>query len=278
MTKTRSPASAARRLCRGAVLVALLVGACGEADRAQDGAAEPLTVFAAASLRDVMLEQAREYRRLGGRELEFNFAGSNVLALQLEASPGAADVFLSADSLWVEYLERAGLVRSESTVRFLSNQLVVVAATTSPLAFAELGALASADVRYLAIGHPEAVPAGRYARAALERVAVDSGPLWSQVEERIAPAADVRAVLALVEARDDTVGIVYRTDALSSTAVRSLLEIPGSSTPPIGYFAAVTRESEHIEAATELVEYLAGEEARPIFERHGFDVPVVPRG
>ncbi len=235
-------------------------------------------VFAAASLREVMVDQAARFERQYGVELSFNFAGSNVLALQIEASPGAADVFLSANRLWTDYLDEAGLVVSGSRVRFLSNRLVIVAASTSPLGVSQVSDIASPAVRYLAIGHPEAVPAGRYARAFLESVTFEGSSLWRLVEDRIAPAADVRAGLALVESRDDTLGIVYRTDALSSARARVLLEVPESSTPPIGYFAAVTRDTADPEAATELVRFLLSDEARTVFERHGFVAPAVPSG
>lgn len=267
----------ARRLRRGLAVLALL-GACGDTGLPSSAAPERVMVFAAASLRDVMREQARRFERRGSLELSFNFAGSNVLALQLEASPRAADVFLSADRLWTDYLEDAGLIDSGSRVRFLSNRLVVVAAHTSPLAISEVGELVSPEVRYLAVGHPDAVPAGRYARAFLESVLLEGGTLWQLVEERIAPAADVRAALALVEARDDTIGIVYRTDARSSERTRVLLEIPEASTPPIGYFAAVTRETAHRELANEFVRFLVSDEAKAIFERHGFRAPAVPSG
>ncbi len=261
---------------RGLALAALL-GACAGGDRAPRAGTE-LMVFAAASLRDVMLDQAAEWQRRGGPELEFNFAGSNVLARQLEASPRAADVILSADRLWIDHLERAGLLLPGSTTLFLSNRLVVVAARTSAIAVDELSDLAAPGIRYLAVGHPDAVPAGRYARAALERLLLDGVPLWQRLQERVAPAADVRAALALVEARDDTVGIVYRTDALASDRVRVLLEIPDSLAPPIGYFAAVGRETAHREAATDLVRYLGSVEAAEIFERHGFQSAAVAHG
>ncbi len=254
---------------RRALALLALLSACAGGERTPHSDTE-LMVFAAASLRDVMLDQAAELERRGGPALAFNFAGSNVLALQLEASPRSADVFLSADRLWIDHLDRRGLLLPGSTTPFLSNKLVIVAARTSPIAVGELAELTSPAIRYLAVGHPEAVPAGRYARTLLESVRVDGVPLWERVKPRLAPASDARAALALVEARDDTVGIVYRTDARSTDRVRVLLEVPDSLAPPIGYFAAVAGESTRREAATRLVRYLGSDEARVIFERHGF--------
>jgi molybdate transport system substrate-binding protein len=229
-------------------------------------------VFAAASLRDVMLEQADEFGRLGGQSIAFNFAGSNVLALQLEASPRSADVFLSANAYWMDHLSRAEVVADASRVEFLSNRLVVVAGRDSPLQLTELSEIASPAVRFLAIGNPDAVPAGTYARAALESVTLEGGTLWQLVEARVAPAADARGALALVEARTDTLGIVYRTDASSSERARALLEIPASLTPPIVYSAAVLGESVRAAEAAAFVRFLASDQAIRIFERHGFEV------
>lgn len=263
----------------GLVLAVVGVPAgCGDARRTVAGEPDELMVFAAASLRDVMLDLAEPFESRSGTALSFNFAGSNVLARQLEASPRAADVFLSADHLWTDHLAAAGLLLPGSKVRFLSNRLVVVASAASSLRLSTLDGLAAPEVRFVAIGHPEAVPAGRYARACLERVSIGGESLWERVEGRLAPAADVRAALALVEARDDTVGIVYATDARTAAGVRVLLEIPADLTPPIGYFAAVTRETRHPDAATDLVRFLDSEEARAVFQRHGFELPAVPSG
>lgn len=227
-------------------------------------------VFAAASLRDVMLDQAAEFERLAGRRVAFNFAGSNVLALQLEASPGSADLFLSADRLWMDYLLEAEVAAPESRRDLLSNRLVVVAAHDSAIEVKRLSDVARPEVRFLALGNPEAVPAGRYARAALESVALDGGTLWDRIEERVAPAADVRGALALVEARSDALGIVYKTDAQSSARAKVVLEISEAATPPIAYSAALLRQSPRQEPAAAFLSYLESEPAGELFERHGF--------
>lgn len=266
-----------RSLAGALALLGSLV-ACGDGGGSAGGDPPELMVFAAASLRDVMRDPGLELGRVSGAEIVFNFAGSNVLARQLEASPRAADVFLSADELWSDHLDRAGLVLPGSKTRFLSNRLVVVAARGSPLRLSRLADLTAPEVRFVAIGHPEAVPAGRYARTLLEGVDVGGDSLWRRVEARLAPAADVRGALALAEARDDTVGIVYATDALASTTTRILFEVPRAHSPPIGYFASVTRETRHPEAAAALVRHLLSDEARAVFERHGFQLPAVPGG
>jgi molybdate transport system substrate-binding protein len=254
----------------GSLLVLLLVPACAPA---REEARGELMVFAAASLRDALVEQAALFERQGGTATAFNFAGSNVLALQLEASPRSADLFISANEAWMDHVEEAGLVDRASRVVLLSNRLVVVGSEESSLSVDELGDIASPEVRYLALGDPKAVPAGSYARAALEGVPFAGGTLWEAVAERVAPAADVRGALALTEARVDTLGIVYRSDAASSRRVLTLLEIPEDLTPRIAYSAAVLRESPRRQEAVGFLDFLATEVARDSFEGHGFLVP-----
>lgn len=255
-----------------------------------------LSVFAAASLRDALTEAAADWP--GPERLEFNFAGSNVLSRQLQARPSAADVIISAHPRWLDELEAENVLRSGSRRALLSNRLVVVAHRDAPWRLAHLDDLAQLDFDFLAIGHPDAVPAGIYAREALQAVESpessqdSSDSLWQAVEPRLLPTADVRAALAHVAAQPRILGIVYRTDANAATRsgapVRVLLEVPAELTPNIRYDAAVTAASRQPESALAFLDFLSrdasgrgaasgqgsasGRAGPPILRAHGFEV------
>lgn len=263
----------------GVLLATVLVTALGGCSPAGgDRDRSPILVFAAASLRDALVEIEPSFREASGVAATFNFAGSNVLALQIEAS-GAADVYLSADSYWVDFLGDRGLLAAGTRTTFLSNRLVLVARRDSELAalapLEDLASLPELDFRYLSVADPAAVPAGRYARRALESRTAE-GDLWRRLENRLAPAADVRAALALVESRDDTLGIVYRSDALSSDRVVVLAEIPADPIFPIRYQAAALDRRPRQADAERFLRFLTGERAAAIFARHGFETASDP--
>jgi len=246
-----------------AVPLVLALAGCGEANPE----AGEVVVFAAASLRDALTELAPLVEAGCSATPLYNFAGSNVLARQIEAAP-AADLFLSADERWADELEAAGRLVPGTRRTLLSNRLVVVARPAGP-ALAGPADLAGPDYAHLSIGDPEGVPAGVYARRFLE-----GAGLWNAVAGRVVPAPDVRAALALVEARDDAVGIVYATDARSSEKVRVLFAVPAGDAPEIRYTAAAVAGGPAGEAtARSCLEALAGPEALAVFERHGFSAP-----
>jgi molybdate transport system substrate-binding protein len=225
-------------------------------------AAEPPTiVFAAASLKDAL----DEARGAFGAEVSIAYAATPALAKQIE-NGAPAELFVSADREWMDALERAGLLRAGTRVDLIGNALVLVAPRDSMLALrvAPDFALAAAlgDGR-LALADPRAVPAGRYAKAALETLGV-----WSAVAERVAPAENVRAALRLVARGEAPLGIVYASDARDEPAVRVVDTIPASAHPPIVYPAALLPRAGPRAAA--LLEFLRGERARAIFVRHGF--------
>jgi molybdate transport system substrate-binding protein len=252
-------------------VAAALLAACG-AEPVQPEEPE-VVVFAAASLRDVLQALDEPARRQAGLAPVYNFAGSNVLARQIVAAP-AADVFLSADERWVNELEAAGRLLIGSRRALLANRLVAVARPDGPAGIATPADLAGDGYRFLSVGDPDAVPAGVYARRFLEtaRLAGDA-TLWSAVEDRVAPAPDVRAALAMVEARRDAVGLVYATDAATSDAVRVLFEVPPDLAPRIRYGAAAVAGGPGGGAvARAYLDFLASETARRVFEEYGFEV------
>jgi molybdate transport system substrate-binding protein len=221
-----------------------------------------VVVFAAASLEVALREVGESFERTGAGRAVFNFAGSNTLARQIEAG-SRADVFLSADYEWMDSVERAGRLEPGSRVTILGNSLVVVVRSDSRFDARSLTELASLPIRGLAMGDPEAVPVGRYARSAL-------GSLWPAVSDRVVPAPDARAALALVESDPEIVGIVYRTDAGSSRRVRVLFQIPGELAVPIRYVAAALADAPNRDGGHEFLSLLLTETGQEIFERHGF--------
>ncbi len=245
------------------LLLALALASCTASP--EPGRVE-INVYAATSLRDVLQELAEPCeRRLGVRPV-FNFAGSNVLARQIEAG-GKADVFLSADEEWMDRLARAGRIDGPSRVALLSNRLVVVVPADRAGRIRNAEDLAAPSTGRLAVADPDAVPAGKYAKAWLERTG-----RWEELRDRIVPALDVRAALALVETDAADAGIVYRTDARSSRKVQVAFEVPEGEAPAISYPLAAVAGSPHVEAARRFVSWLSSDEVVRAFERFGFVV------
>ncbi len=257
-----------RRLARlsgtlGPVLALLCLG-CAPAEPSSD-----LLVFAAASLSDLAMDLGEAFEGDGGPTVRFNFAGSNVLARQIEAAP-KADVFLSADQDWVRLLADKGLLLPGSERTILRNTLVVAAHRDSPFALDSLQDLPALPFRHLALAEPEAVPAGRYARAYLSATPWQRENLWRALAPRMVPTLDVRAALGLVRADPKILGLVYRTDALSSPEVRILFELPPRQEVDIAYWGATVATSPKARQAKEFLDFLGQDEGRAIAARHGF--------
>ena len=226
------------------------------------GAAD-VTVFAAASLAETMNRLATDYRKQTGRHVAVSLAASSVLARQIEASAGA-DVFVSADEEWMDYLDRKALLAKGSRRNLLSNRLVLIAPAGSPAIALTAGALRGALKNgRLAIADPATVPAGKYGREALSRIgAWDGLPL--------APAENVRIALAYVARGEAPLGIVYATDAQAEPRVRVAAVFPESSHTPIRYPAALTRDARP--EARGFLDYLSSPAARAVFTAAGFTV------
>jgi molybdate transport system substrate-binding protein len=238
----------------GLALLLPLLAACGGAEAPERGP----TVLAASSLQGALEEAAGAWTARGHPAPVLSFAATSALARQAEQG-APADLFVSADQDWMDTLEQEGLLRAGTRRDLLRNRLVLV--TRRGGAARSIGELG--DGR-LALADPGAVPAGKYARAALESLGE-----WDALEGRIVPAENVRAALALVERGEAPLGIVYATDAIASERVEVLRELPEASHPPIRYPAAVLAGSEHPDAAG-LLAFLSSAEAMRIFERHGF--------
>jgi len=254
------------------LLGALWLAGCGS-ERGPTSEGKTLTLFAAASLTDAIKEIGDAFGQRHEVAMVYNFASSGALAQQLMAAP-RADVFFSASEQWMNAVADAGLLLDGTRRSLLSNQLVVIANPRSEYALTELADLCELEFAYLAVGDPNSVPVGRYAKGFLESVACGDGvSAWQRLEERISPAPDARAALAQVVGRRDTLGIVYRTDAYArSDEVRVVWEIPAAEEPKIRYPVAVLRGSGYTEVAGDFLAYLGSEKARRRFEAAGFKV------
>ncbi len=226
-------------------------------------------VFAAASLKEVMNDAATEFKRKNPGEVSFNFAGSNVLAQQINAN-AQADLFISANEEWVEAIEKSDRANKVDRRVLFSNQLAIIANKTANWTVVKPEDLAKIPFRFLSIGDPKAVPAGKYAKAFLEKVKVDGSTLWDRVSERVAPGADVRVALSVVEADPTVVGIVYRTDAKTSSKVKIIYEIPADQSKPIEYFLTKVKTEKKNPYSDAFLDFLASKEAKKIFVDRGF--------
>jgi molybdate transport system substrate-binding protein len=227
-----------------------------------------ITVFAAASLKQALDNQARRFEASTGDKIVVSYAGSNALAKQIEAG-APADIFISADADWMDYLDSRKLLVLKSRVELLRNRLVLIAPADSSgsLQIAPNFPLSAAlGAGRLAIANPDSVPAGKYAKAALQALGV-----WPSVEKQIARTENVRAALVLVARGEAPLGIVYATDALAERRVRVVGTFAETTHPAIVYPIAVVA-GQRPAAASALLAYLASAAARLIWERYGFIV------
>lgn len=251
-----SPLLACLALAAGLSLVPLQA-------RPASGGAHGLTVGAASSLADVMTEIGDAYARAGGPQISLHVAGSNTIARQIvEGAP--IDVFISADAAQMDVVERSGRIVPGSRRDLLTNTLVVVVPAGRESTASGPADLAKGAVRRIALGNPQSVPAGVYAREWLERL-----QLWSEVAPKVVPTLTVRAALAAVRAGRADAGVVFETDALSDPQVVVVYRVPADQAPPVRYPAAVVRGGREREAAA-FVSFLSGSRARTIFEAAGF--------
>ncbi len=229
--------------------------------------AADMMVFAAASLTNALGQVGDAYTAKTGKKVIFSFGASSTLARQIAASSGA-DMFVSADTKWMDYLQTRGLIQTTTRRDLLGNSLVLIAPKDSKTHisikphFALLKVLKGGR---LSMADPSGVPAGRYAKQALVSLGV-----WRDVQRHIVPAENVRAALAYVARGETPLGIVYNTDALIEPKVRVVARFPAASHTPIVYPAALTKGAKPGTAAFE--KYLSTAKARAIFEKNGFSV------
>jgi molybdate transport system substrate-binding protein len=227
-----------------------------------------VTVFAAASLQTALDAVAAAWHELGGGEAVISYAATSALARQIEQG-APADIFISADLDWMAYLAERGLTRIDTTTNLLGNRLVLVAPAdaASPVEITpSLDLVGMLGGGRLAVANTEAVPAGRYARAALESLG-----LWQGVAGHLAEAENVRAALAFVSRGEAPLGIVYASDDVADPTVEAVGVFPEDSHPPIIYPATIVADSDNPAAAAFLA-FLRSTTAQCIFEAQGFTV------
>jgi len=239
--------------------------AFGSAALAEEPKKPELLVFAAASLTNVLGELAPAWEKSSGVTVKLSFAASSVLARQIEAGSNA-DVFISADQEWMDYLQARNLLSKSSRVNLVGNRLVLIAPADSKIKIKIKPGFKLADALAggrLSTGDPDTVPVGRYARSALMSLGV-----WDQVADRLVRADNVRSAMTFVARGEAPLGIVYATDAQIDEKVRVIATFPDNSLAPITYPAAATATAGP-DAAVFLA-YLRGNGAAAVWKKYGF--------
>lgn len=257
---------------RLAGLVAAFTILCGSAHPPALAQDKGLTVFAAASMKNALDDIDAAYTAKTGVKIIASYAASSALAKQIEQG-APADVFLSADTDWMDYEIRKKNIDDTTRVNLLGNSIVLIAPKDSRIdkvsigqgfdlaKLAADGKIATADVKY--------VPVGKYAKASLEKLGA-----WTAAEPKFAMTENVRAALALVARGEAVLGIVYATDARAEPGVRIVGAFPADSHPPIIYPVAATATAKP-EAAAYLA-FLCTSTAKHIFEKYGFTFLIRP--
>jgi molybdate transport system substrate-binding protein len=226
-----------------------------------------ITVFAAASLTNAMQDIATAYKKEKNVEVVSSFASSSTLARQIEAG-APADLFISADQKWMDYAVEKKNIDTATRATLLGNSLVVVAPKESSQA--NIAIDAKTDWKSLlkggrlAVGDPDHVPAGIYAKEALQKLGA-----WDSLSPSLAPAEDVRGALALVERSEAPLGIVYGSDAVASKGVKVVGTFPEDSHKKVEYPVAIT-EGHKNATVSAFYDYLKGPEASAVFKHYGF--------
>lgn len=263
-----------RKLASLALLVAALPLGAARAEEKPTapttpiGHSEQVVVFAAASLKNALDAAGSAWTKETGKAVIFVYAASSAIAKQIEQG-APADIFVSADLQWMDYLESKQRIAKDTRSTLLGNTLVLIAPTDSSVQInsvnAELLIAALADGK-LAMGEPNTVPAGKYGKAALEALGA-----WDALASKVAGAENVRAALAYVARKEAPLGIVYATDAKTEPKVKVIYTFPESTHPPIVYPAALTSTSQS-EAAKAFLAFLGSNTASAIFTAQGFKV------
>ena len=224
-----------------------------------------LTVSAAASLTDALEEIKGLYQTRTGHILVMNYGSSGALQQQIEQG-APVDLFIAAAQRQMETLQGKGLILAESRVELLGNEVVlIVPAVGKDGEIKDFNSLTADSLKLLAIGEPESVPAGRYAKEVLSSLGI-----WEMVEPKLILAKDVRQVLTYVETGNVDAGIVYLTEALTSEKVTVISTAPAGSHSPVTYPAAIMAAANAQQAAEDFMAFLQGNTAKEIFEQHGF--------
>lgn len=246
------------------ILLCTALGWVASTGLAQEQSA--VRVYAAASLKNALDELAQRYEAHGEGKVVVSYAASSALARQIE-NGAPADIFVSADLDWMNYLEKRNLLRAGTRVNLVRNQIVLIASADNKASLVIGPRFPLATLlggRRLAMADPDHVPAGKYGKAALAALEI-----WPSVSRKIARGENVRAALQFVARGEAPFGIVYRTDAMAERNVRIVGAFPADSHPPIVYPAAILAGSKN-RGAEKFFVFLKSSEAANIFRKHGF--------
>jgi molybdate transport system substrate-binding protein len=245
------------------ILVLLLISACSKTE----SKSVELTISSAASLHEALTEIKGQFEKEHKEiTLLINIGSSGALKQQiLQGAP--ADLFLSAAQDHFKELTQVGLIEESKQVELLSNQLVLITNNDNPKSLTDLADLKLNSINKIAIGIPESVPAGMYAKQTLQNLA-----LWDIVEPKLVQTKDVRQVLTYVETGNVDAGLVYLTDAKASRRIKIVAAINEQNHDPIIYPAGIIKSSEHQKEALLFFNYLQSETAKSIFKKFGFTV------
>lgn len=261
-------ASILSRLSLRMALTGLLLVSTLWADaQAQKTETATITVFAAASLKNALDDAAKAYEKSSGNKIVISYAASSALAKQIEQG-APADIFVSADLDWMDYVQKKNLIKTDTRFNLLGNRLVLVAPKDSTVSLKiakDFPLAATLGNNRLAMANVKAVPAGKYGHAALEKLGV-----WKDVEPKVAQADNVRAALALVAQGEAPLGIVYETDAAAEPKVKIVDAFPADTHPPIIYPIAILAATKNADADKAFIDYLKTPEARAYFTKQGF--------
>ncbi len=228
-------------------------------------AATELKVYAASSMTNAVSDIAQQFETKYDVTVTPVYGGSSSIARQiLNGAP--ADIFISANTKWMDYLVKSKAVKNDSVTNLVRNSLVLIApkaSTIEPFDFSDVNAWNQAlEGNRLALGNPVSVPAGMYAKESLTNLGV-----WKKLERQIAPAKNVRLALALVERGEAPLGVVYKTDALLTDKVKVVGEFANDTHADIIYPAAIVKDSTQSE---QFFEYLKSDDAKKVFAQYGF--------
>lgn len=248
-----------------AILIIALVIFAGCEDNKVNHQSITLNISAAASLSDALDEISAVYAKKSQDELLFNYAGSGSLKTQIEEG-APCDLFISASEEHMDELDTQGLIQKNTRVALLGNTLTLIASAECK-DLISMDSLVSDKVKSIAIGTPDAVPAGRYAQQVFEALNI-----IKQVETKLILGKDVRGVLDYVETGNVDCGFVYKTDALLLKSGTIIQDVPQEYHNPIVYTMAILSQTQNKEAITEFYDFLQTDYAKDVFEKYGFTI------
>ncbi|MBN1974226.1 MAG: molybdate ABC transporter substrate-binding protein [Sedimentisphaerales bacterium] len=246
------------------ILIFILISGCST-DSDEDNTQNKIIVFAAAGTTDAITEIADVFTEQTAIEVTLNFASSSALAQQINLGADA-DVFISANQKWADFLQEKQLVAKKETI--VKNSIVIIVPKNTTLSNDSPEILLSDDIKHIAMGETSSVPVGRYGKEALENLG-----LWKKIEKKVVSAKDVRSALAYVETEAAEAGIVYYTDTVISDKVKIAFIFPDDAlSNPVSFPAIILAKAVHKENANLFFDFLKNDKAVSIFKKYGFQI------